>query len=80
MAQSGIPVPADNSSVFLAGRLLADIGDDQSIEESPSTSRHIGKSRKLERADQRTVVLLDEPVPVPTYREGQLPAQRLPTS
>jgi len=63
MAQSGIPVPADNSSVFPAeGRLLADIGDDQSIEESLSTfSAHIRKiSAIVDRADQRTVVLLDE--------------------
>jgi DNA mismatch repair protein MutS2 len=63
MAQSGLPVPAANSSVFpAAGRLLADIGDDQSIEESLSTfSAHIGKISKIvERADQRTVVLLDE--------------------
>jgi len=63
MAQSGIPVPADNSSVFpAAGRLLADIGDDQSIEESLSTfSAHIRKiSRILEHADRRTIVLLDE--------------------
>ena len=63
MAQSGIPVPADNSSVFpAAGRLLADIGDDQSIEESLSTfSAHIRKiSKILDRADQKTIVLLDE--------------------
>ncbi len=63
MAQSGIPVPADNSSVFPAtGRLLADIGDAQSIEESLSTfSAHIRKiSGILEHADQGTIVLLDE--------------------
>jgi DNA mismatch repair protein MutS2 len=63
MAQSGIPVPADSSSSFpAAGKLLADIGDEQSIEESLSTfSAHIRKiSAILEHADQRTVVLLDE--------------------
>lgn len=63
MAQSGIPVPADNNSVFpYEGRLLADIGDDQSIEESLSTfSAHIRKiSKILEHADHRTIVLLDE--------------------
>jgi DNA mismatch repair protein MutS2 len=63
MAQSGLPVPADSRSVFpIAGRLLADIGDDQSIEESLSTfSAHIGKiSRILKVADRKAIVLLDE--------------------
>jgi DNA mismatch repair protein MutS2 len=63
MAQSGIPVPAAASSVFPAtGRLLADIGDDQSIEESLSTfSAHIRKiSSILAHADQSAIVLLDE--------------------
>jgi DNA mismatch repair protein MutS2 len=63
MAQAGIPVPADRESVFPASAtLLADIGDEQSIEESLSTfSAHISKiSSILNRADDRTVVLLDE--------------------
>lgn len=63
MAQSGIPVPADGNSMFPAkGKLLADIGDDQSIEESLSTfSAHIRTiSAILDRADARTIVLLDE--------------------
>ncbi len=63
MAQSGMPVPAAATSVFpVAGELLADIGDEQSIQESLSTfSAHIRTiSRILERADERTVVLLDE--------------------
>jgi len=63
MAQTGIPVPADSSSVFPASAtLLADIGDEQSIEESLSTfSAHISKiSSILHQADNRTLVLLDE--------------------
>ena len=63
MAQAGMPVPAAATSVFpVTSDLLADIGDEQSIQESLSTfSAHIRTiSRILERADGRTVVLLDE--------------------
>lgn len=63
MAQSGIPVPADGASTFPAtAKLLADIGDEQSIEESLSTfSAHIKKiSRIIAKADEQTVILLDE--------------------
>jgi DNA mismatch repair protein MutS2 len=63
MARTGIPVPADSSSVFpVHANLLADIGDEQSIEESLSTfSAHIGNiSAILRHADSRTIVLLDE--------------------
>lgn len=63
MAQAGIPVPADRRSIFPAtARLAADIGDEQSIEQSLSTfSAHIRNIASiLDRADNRTVVLLDE--------------------
>jgi DNA mismatch repair protein MutS2 len=63
MAQSGIPVPAGKNSVFpVPAAVSADIGDDQSIEESLSTfSSHIRKIVKiLHKADERTIVLLDE--------------------
>lgn len=63
MAQSGIPVPVGKSSVFpVAATVSADIGDDQSIEESLSTfSAHVRNiSRILKKADERTIVLLDE--------------------
>ncbi len=63
MAQAGMPVPAAATSIFpVTSDLLADIGDEQSIQESLSTfSAHIRTiSRILERADNRTVVLLDE--------------------
>jgi len=63
MALSGIPVPADDSSVFpLIDNLLADIGDEQSIENSLSTfSAHVANiSGILGRTGEGSVVLLDE--------------------
>jgi len=63
MAQSGIPVPAEAESVFPAyAKVVADIGDEQSIEESLSTfSAHIRKiTAILAAADNQTIVLLDE--------------------
>jgi DNA mismatch repair protein MutS2 len=63
MAQAGIPVPADSRSVFPAtAKIVADIGDEQSIEASLSTfSAHIRKiTAILAAADQQTLVLLDE--------------------
>ncbi|HZV80628.1 MAG TPA: endonuclease MutS2 [Geobacteraceae bacterium] len=63
MAQAGIPVPADGESIFPASAtLLADIGDEQSIEESLSTfSAHISKIASiLRQTGERTIVLLDE--------------------
>lgn len=63
MALSGIPVPADDSSVFpLIDNLLADIGDEQSIENSLSTfSAHVANiSGILRRSGAGSVVLLDE--------------------
>lgn len=63
MALSGIPVPAGETSVFpLIDGLLADIGDEQSIESSLSTfSAHVANiSAILRTAGGRSVVLLDE--------------------
>jgi len=63
MAQAGIPVPAGTESVFPAyAKIAADIGDEQSIEESLSTfSAHIRKTAAiLATADEQTLVLLDE--------------------
>ncbi|RNC72688.1 MAG: endonuclease MutS2 [Desulfuromonadales bacterium] len=63
MALAGIPVPAAGTSSFpLISNLLVDIGDEQSIEQSLSTfSAHVSNiAGILERADARTVVLLDE--------------------
>jgi DNA mismatch repair protein MutS2 len=62
MALSGMPVPASSSSFPLVRGVLADIGDEQSIEDSLSTfSAHISNiSGILRGADDRTLVLLDE--------------------
>ncbi|HYS44055.1 MAG TPA: Smr/MutS family protein, partial [Geobacteraceae bacterium] len=63
MALSGIPVPAAATSTFpLIGELMVDIGDEQSIEASLSTfSAHVSNiARIIQRADRRTLVLMDE--------------------
>jgi DNA mismatch repair protein MutS2 len=63
MGLSGMPVPAESSSgIPLIQNLLADIGDEQSIENNLSTfSAHISNvSEILLKKDSGTVVLLDE--------------------
>ncbi len=63
MAACGLMVPcADNSKVSIFERVLADIGDEQSIEQSLSTfSSHIRNITEiLKVADSRSLILLDE--------------------
>jgi DNA mismatch repair protein MutS2 len=63
MAQSGMHVPAgEGSSVPVFTQILADIGDEQSLEQSLSTfSSHISRiAHVLQTADDRSLVLLDE--------------------
>ena len=63
MVQSGFPVPADrDSELTIYDQIFADIGDEQSIESELSTfSSHVTHlARICERADHRTLVLLDE--------------------
>ncbi|MDI6807967.1 MAG: endonuclease MutS2 [Candidatus Eisenbacteria bacterium] len=63
MSMSGLPIPAgDGSELPFFSDILADIGDEQSIEASLSTfSSHLKQITEIvERADSSTLVLLDE--------------------
>lgn len=63
MAYAGLQVPAaSGTSVGRFSRLVADIGDEQSIAANASTfSSHLDRMRGvLETADERTLVLVDE--------------------
>jgi len=63
MAMCGLMIPAsDNSRVSVYEKVFADIGDEQSIEQSLSTfSSHMKNIVNIiEQADEKTLVLIDE--------------------
>jgi DNA mismatch repair protein MutS2 len=62
MAQSGLPVPAEEAVFPLFDDVLADIGDNQSIEQSLSSfSAHVARIKEMvEAATSGSLVLLDE--------------------
>lgn len=62
MAQSGLPVPAAEAELPIFPDVLADIGDNQSIEQSLSTfGAHVARIKEMvENAAPGVLVLLDE--------------------
>lgn len=79
LAQCGFHLPVENASVGMLKNIFADIGDEQSIEQNLSTfSGHLQRILAfLSKADENTLVLLDELGAGTDPREGAALAMAL---
>ncbi|MCB5295153.1 MAG: Smr/MutS family protein, partial [Candidatus Cloacimonetes bacterium] len=80
MAMSGYPVPVDEDSrIGCFGKVLADIGDDQSIENALSTfSSHLDKiGRMVSEAGSDSLILIDEIGAATDPQQGSALAQAI---
>lgn len=62
MTKAGMHLPCDGAEIFVFDRVYADIGDEQSIEQSLSTfSSHLKNTKNIiNAADSKSLVLFDE--------------------
>lgn len=63
MGQSGFPIPVEEAEFPVFSKIFVDLGDDQDIIEGESSfSSHLKNLKEiLDKADEKTLVLLDEP-------------------
>jgi DNA mismatch repair protein MutS2 len=80
MALTGLPIPVDDGTqIGLYDNVVADIGDEQSIEQALSTfSSHISKIKAmLDICNEKTLVLLDEIGAATDPQQGSALAQAI---